>query len=80
MEAAAGNTRMDGIFCSGPFTWILHRQKIQENLKNRENNRYFYMYYKRLNKSIDRSQGKVLYSSHQEKAIQGVELQNKNKM
>ena len=32
------------------------------------------MYYKRINKSIDRSQGKVLYSSHQEKAIQGVEL------
>lgn len=38
------------------------------------------MYYKRLNKSIDRSHEKVLYSSHQEKAIQGVELQNKNKM
>lgn len=35
------------------------------------------MYYKRINKSIDRSQGKVLYSSHQEKAIQGVELQSK---
>lgn len=50
---------------------------LTKNTKNRENNRYFYMYYKRINKSIDRSQGKVLYSSHQEKAIQGVELQSK---
>ena len=35
------------------------------------------MYYKRLNKSIDRSQGKVLYSSHQETAILGDELHKK---
>ncbi len=35
------------------------------------------MYYKRLNKSIDRSQREVLYSNHQGTAIQGDELHKK---